>query len=94
MIEEVTATSVQLTSIDLSQLQTIGDHIEIHDNGSLTSIDLPQLETIGGLIAIFVNFNLTSIDLPQLQTIGENVDINDNDIADCDLGSYSNQYCP
>ncbi len=94
MIEEVTVTSVQLTNIDLSQLQTIGDHIKIRHNASLTSIDLPRLQTIGNSIEIRYNASLTSITMSQLQTIGGNVDINDNDITDCDLGSYSNQYCP
>ena len=78
----------------MSQLQTIDRYIEIHDNGSLTSITMSQLQTIGGNVEIRYNASLTSIDLPQLQTIGGNVDINDNDITDCDLGSYSNQYCP
>ena len=66
----------------------------ITDNDNLRSISLPQLQLISGDFFIGFNDSLTTIDLPQLKTVGGDVDVYNNNLTGCDLGSYTEQYCP
>ena len=83
-----------LASIDLPQLQSIGGWVKVSGNDTITAIDLPQLQSVGDDILIEgSNDNLATISFPQLQVVDGDVYIL-GDLTDCDLGSYTEQYCP
>ena len=87
----------QKKPIDLPQLKTIGGGLAMAVNDNLTSISMPRLQSIGGGFSITDNRNrkLTTIDMPQLQTVEGWLDISETPIlTDCDLGSYTVEYCP
>ena len=88
-----------LTEISLPVLNTVGDRLYITDDDALTEISLPLLTTVGGKIRISYNDELTDISIPTLTSIDN--DENDsayisfnNSLQICDLGSYTDQYCP
>ena len=91
-----------LTEIYLPVLESSPD-VLITDNLELTSISMPVLISIGkdnresirGHLLMKNNAALTSILMPSLNFIEGDIIIEDNDaVTDCDLGSYSEDYCP
>ena len=88
-----------LTELSLPVLNTVGDRLYITDDDALTEISLPLLTIVGGKIRISYNDELTDVSIPTLTSVDN--DENDsayisfnNSLQICDLGSYTDQYCP
>ena len=88
-----------LAEISLPSLTTIMYGLYITDDDALTEFSLPLLTTVGGKIRISYNDELTDISIPTLTSVDN--DENDSDyiflnryLTNCDLGSYTDQYCP
>ena len=89
-----------LTEVSLPALTTIGRSLYITDDDALTEFSLPLLTTLGGYIKISYNDELTDFSIPALTSIEDSIE-NDSDyfflnryLTNCDLGSYTDQYCP
>ena len=61
--------NVDLQSVNLPRLKTIGGFGQINFYEGATSLNLPQLKSVGGWFGITSN-SFTCIDLSQLQTVG------------------------
>ena len=64
-----------LTTIDVSQLETVGKTLYISKQSNMTTLLLPQLRTVGDDLDISRNFDLTSIKLPRLETIDDKLTV-------------------
>ena len=89
-----------LTEVSLPALTTIGHSLYITDDDALTEFSLPLLTTLGGYIKISYNDELTDFSIPALTSMEDSIE-NDSDyfflnryLTNCDLGSYTDQYCP
>ena len=87
--------NIRLTTITMPVLISIESYsLRIEKNNSLTTLSLPVLTTVNADISITENDALTGISLPVLTTVG-GIYIIDNDVLTaCDLGSYTDSYCP
>ena len=87
-----------LEEISLPALTTIGRSLYIKDNDAMTEISLPVL-TSADYIGISYNDELTDVSIPNLMYLEDDGNNNINFsfnryLTNCDLGSYTDQYCP
>ncbi len=69
-----------LTSVNISNLTTVGLVIDISMNMSITSIDLSNLTTVGDVLLIVDNDALTTMNIVNLTNIEHDMHIVDNDV--------------
>ena len=84
-----------LEEISLPSLTTIGRSLYIIDNDAMTDISLPVL-TSADYISIGYNDELTDVSIPNLMYLeDDSIGLYLNRyLTNCDLGSYTDQYCP
>ena len=70
--------SEHLTTIDLSNLETVGKTLMIYHQKHVRTLLLPQLRTVGAQMEIRRNFDLEIIKLPRLETIEGRLYLNSN----------------
>ncbi len=92
-----------LTELSLPVLNTIGSTLYINEVNALREISLPVLTSVD-YIAITYNGALTDVSMPNLTSVEDfgpdsiypdSIHISSNSkLQNCDLGSYTDQYCP
>lgn len=70
-----------LTTVNLSNLQTLQGGLELNFLNSLTSLDLGSLSEVGGTIGFDENPNLTVINLQSLETLGSGFNMTSNPLV-------------
>src|SRR5262249_33978907 len=65
------ADNPSLTTVELTQLQSVGGNFEIIRNPPLTDLSFPRLETIGLELRLYQNPALRTVSLPALEHCGD-----------------------
>ena len=71
-----------VVSINLPNLVTVHDEVNIFENVDLVELSLPNLETVGEYVYIKSHDVLESVDLDALQSVEEHLAISENDVLD------------
>ena len=70
----------RLTQIDVPNLDTISNYLEIEDNHYFRALNMGKLSSIGSYLLLEDNDQLLNVNLTSLETVADYVEIESNDV--------------